>query len=152
MTILLWVLRLIFGGVFLVAGLLKVGDPAAFQEDILAYRLTDNLVFTGILALYLPWLEIFCGVTALLAPLLPVGKGRGFEIPAILILEALMLAFALGYVTTVLRGIDVSCGCFGEISEGWPQWLVIMRDLVLLLMGAALLALRLEKKPAWSTA
>jgi uncharacterized membrane protein YphA (DoxX/SURF4 family) len=152
MTILLWILRILFGGVFLIAGLLKVGDPLAFQQDILAYRLTDNLIFTGILALYLPWLEILCGATLLLAPLVPREAVKGFELPAVMILEALMLAFALGYFSTVLRGIDVSCGCFGEISEGWPAWLVIARDATLLLVGGALLFLLVEKsareKPA----
>jgi hypothetical protein len=145
MNVVLSILRIVFGGVFLGAGLLKVGDPAAFQEDILAYRLTDNLILTGMLALYLPWLEIFCGAALILAPLVRREVVQRFELPAAAILEALMLAFALGYLTTVLRGIDISCGCFGEVSEGWPRWLVLLRDAVLLLIGAALLFLLVEK-------
>ena len=97
--ILAWSLAGIFG----FAGAVKLSDPAAFARDIENYRLLEP-PFTGMLAAYLPWLEILSAI-ALLVPRLREGALR--------IIFALSLAFLTALLSAKLRSIDVNCGCFG---------------------------------------
>lgn len=125
-------LRLLVGGAFILAGALKIGDPYGFQQDILNYRLV-GLMPSAAAAFFLPPLEILCGL-AVLTGFRPLYRG------ALLIIGGLMLVFATAYLLALFRGIDISCGCFGEMSEGFTPWQVITRDLVLLGATTALLA------------
>ena len=124
----------IIGLVFLVAGILKALDPAAFAIDILNYRL---LPWTAgvLLALYLPWLEILCG----LALILHVAY-RG----ALCLTAGLLGAFIIAYASTRPRGLDISCGCFGHgVHRGyWPSLII---DTLLLALNIYLL--RADSRP-----
>jgi uncharacterized membrane protein YphA (DoxX/SURF4 family) len=117
-----WLLRLGIGGVFIYAGFLKAMDPAKFTEDVAAYHL---LSYHGavITALYLPWLEMVCGVGLI------VGWMRSGA-------TALLLALTLVFITAILsaraRGLDISCGCFGTISRSTEvAWMLIRNGLIL---------------------
>jgi hypothetical protein len=57
---------------------------------------------------------------------------RKFYNGALAILSGLMVIFFIGYVQAVARGVDISCGCFGKLSEGAPPWMIISRDVVFL--------------------
>jgi putative oxidoreductase len=118
-----WIARLVVGGVFVVAGAIKLLDPAAFAQDIGNYQAfpwwTWNLA-----AAVVPVIEIFAGLAVLTG-----FKRRGGAI----VLGSLTIAF-LGLIASVMiRGIDLNCGCFGEATEasavGWP---LVFRDLGLL--------------------
>jgi len=93
----------VIGLVFVVAGLAKVGDPAAFASQIHNFRLapiwSENLI-----AVCLPWIEIVAGVALLLG----VRRRAGAWITA-----GLMIAFTVAVIQALLRGLDVDCGCFG---------------------------------------
>jgi len=58
----------------------------------------------------LPWLEIFCGF-ALVVRLLYRG--------ALSILTTLILIFTLMTIAAKVRGLDITCGCFGHASQHW---------------------------------
>ena len=60
------------------------------------------------LALYLPWLEIFCGL-ALITRVLYRGS--------VFIVTVLMILFIVASIVAKARGLDVSCGCFGHASK-----------------------------------
>jgi hypothetical protein len=107
--------------VFAVAGALKLADPAAFATDIGHYRLVPPLVAAA-LAVYLPWLELGLAA-ALYAP--------RFREPARWLLFALTLAFSAGLASTLLRGIDISCGCFGGAGGVVPAGWALARNGVL---------------------
>ena len=100
--------------IFVFAGATKLGDPARFAVEIGNYRLVPPLV-AGLLAVYLPWLEIALGL-GLCAP-----RWR----PAARLLAAgLLLAFCAALVAALVRGLDIRCGCFGGadgggMSAGW---------------------------------
>lgn len=118
-----WIARLIVAGVFVVAGVIKLLDPAAFAQDIANYQAfpwwTWNLA-----AAVVPVVEILAGLAVL----------TGFKRRAgTIVLGSLTVAF-LGLIASVIvRGIDLNCGCFGEATEasavGWP---LMFRDLGLL--------------------
>ena len=115
-------LRIIIGGLFIYAGASKALNPEAFAIDIESYHLLPSwMVYT--LALYLPFLELVCG------GLLIFDK---FSLPALTILTALMVAFTIAIASAWIRGLDISCGCFGKsrMETNYP-WL-ISRDLLIL--------------------
>ncbi|MBE0712128.1 MAG: DoxX family membrane protein, partial [Candidatus Aminicenantes bacterium] len=58
---LLVVFRLVLGGLFVYAGVVKVLDPLDFAQNIRNYRLVGQSL-SFIAAVVLPWLEILAGV------------------------------------------------------------------------------------------
>ncbi len=94
------------------SGAAKALDPAAFAEAILGFRLVPHPVAVA-LALYLPWLELFVAA-ALLVPRWRAG--------ALWVAAVLLALFALLWAVTWLRGLDVSCGCFGGQGRSSAAW------------------------------
>lgn len=126
----------VIGAVFLVAGVLKAWDPAGFALDIQNYRVPFLPWIDGaLLALYLPWLEIVCGV-ALIAR---IGYRGALAISAVL-----LVAFLAAMASTRLRGLDISCGCFGHgTHRGF--WAELIEDAVML--AVVLWLLRADLRP-----
>ena len=106
-------LRLVIGATFVYAGVVKALSPIRFTSDIHNYRLLPWSMAVA-LAFYLPWLEIVCGLALLL--------GRFYR-AAVAILLALTIIFIVASAAARIRGIDISCGCFGHLSDnlsfGW---------------------------------
>jgi uncharacterized membrane protein YphA (DoxX/SURF4 family) len=100
------VLAILIGGLFVYAGIVKVLDPVEFARDIDNYKMIPWKLGVG-LALYLPWLEIFCGL-ALITRVLYRGS--------VFIVTGLMSLFIVASIVAKVRGLDVSCGCFGHAS------------------------------------
>jgi putative oxidoreductase len=106
----LWrILDFVLAGIFIYAGALKAFDPVQFASDIDNYKLLPWPVSVA-LAFYLPWLEIFCAVGLVFRFLY-----RG----ALSILTASIVAFTLATIAAKVRGLDITCGCFGHASQNW---------------------------------
>ncbi len=122
------------GLVFVVFGSMKLLDPAGFAIDIQNYRLIP-WTWGVLLALYLPWLEIACGMALLLRV-----AYRGA-----LVISALLLAgFIAAYGSTRPRGLDIACGCFGHgVHRGY--WPVLISDAILL--GIVVWLLKVDFRP-----
>lgn len=136
-----WVLRLGVAGVFLYAGALKAWDTQQFALDVQNYQLT-SWTLSIVVAVYLPWLEIFAAV-ALLARRLYAG--------ALLAILGMTLVFLGAIGSAWARGLDISCGCFGKAVKqvSYPE--LIGRDVALLAAVVALIWLeirRQKEKPA----
>lgn len=114
-------LRLAVGGVFIWAGALKAWDPASFAEAIDRYRMFPYAI-SAVLALYLPWLELVAG-SALLV--------RMADLPALLTLMSLTVAFTAAVLGAYVRGLDLTCGCFGA-TDRTPLLMAAVRNGVLL--------------------
>ena len=127
------VIAILIGALFIYAGAVKIIDPVEFARDIDNYKTLPWPVGVW-LALYLPWLEIFCGL-ALITRILFRGS--------VFIVTALMSLFIVASIVAKTRGLDVSCGCFGHASK----YLNFSWHLALdfLLLGGLLL---LWKRPA----
>ena len=96
--------RLVLGGVWIAAGLLKVGDLAASGRSVVAYRLLPYPVATTLGAV-LPFVEIGLGLLLVL--------GLATRLAAILS-AVLQIAFIIGIVSAWARGLRIDCGCFGS--------------------------------------
>jgi putative oxidoreductase len=104
------VVRLVLGGILLVAGAMKIGEAAVFFSDLLGYRLPLPEIFLRWVAIGLPWVEVVLGL----------GLIFNFWPETIRPLVcALWLIFVLLLGQAVARGLDLDCGCFGAGGHGW---------------------------------
>ncbi|MDD2709967.1 MAG: hypothetical protein PHV34_18445 [Verrucomicrobiae bacterium] len=117
---------------FLTAGIGKLCDLRGFIDDVEAYELMP----AGLLVPFttsLPWLEILVAVA------LWIPKWR---LTASCLLAGLSSVFCLAVASAMIRGIEVSCGCFGGVfkdylgGKGGMEFLA--RDLFLLSVCLAL--------------
>lgn len=95
--------RLALGGVLLVAGALKVGDPTGSIQSVVAYRLFDYHI-AELIGLMLPVVEIALGALLVVGLLTRWGGLAG---------AGLMLVFIAGIASAWARGLSIDCGCFG---------------------------------------
>ena len=112
---------------------LSLASPAEFASDIDNFKLLPWLVSVA-LAFYVPWLEIFCALGLVFRFLY-----RG----ALSILTLSVVVFTLAIIAAKVRGLDITCGCFGHASQHWsfPSHLAtnlaILAALVVLLFRSA---------------
>jgi uncharacterized membrane protein YphA (DoxX/SURF4 family) len=118
--------RLVAGGVWLVAGAIKVPNGAESVRAVRAYRILPEAVVPTV-GHMLPAVEIVIGL-ALIA---------GVLTRAVAVVSALLfVAFIIGISSAWARGLQIDCGCFGgggydaDATEKYP-W-EIARDLGLL--------------------
>jgi putative oxidoreductase len=126
-----WILRLGLGALFVLAGVLKLAQPAAFAIEIVNYRLLPGLA--PYLAATLPAIEVVLGVALVAAPV-------AWQRAAALSMAGLLALFTVAVGQVVARGINVDCGCFGGNSGPVTGW-TIARDLALLAAAVAAVAL-----------
>jgi uncharacterized membrane protein YphA (DoxX/SURF4 family) len=128
--------RLVTGGVWIWAGLLKLPHPDQSVLAVRAYQLLpgDSASPVGHL---LPVLEIVVGTCLVLGVLTRVAG---------VVSGLLFLAFIVGITSVWARGINIDCGCFGgggpdpHAASKYP-W-EIARDVGLLLLSAYLVRQR----------
>lgn len=98
------VARVVVGGVWLYAGLLKLPNPDASVTAVRAYQLLPTGLADTV-GRVLPTLEVILGVCLLLGALTRFAGGLS---------ALLQLAFIVGIVSVWSRGIAIDCGCFGD--------------------------------------
>jgi|GEM_PF-1352060 len=112
--------------VFVYAGAVKAMRPDLFAFDILNFDIVpwDAGVW---IANVLPWMEIFVGVGIII----PTTR-----IPALGLCVLLLAGFTALLVWTLMRGLEISCGCLGT-GDG-DLHAAIWRNAVLILIGGML--------------
>jgi putative oxidoreductase len=120
---LLFVARLVLGGIFIYASLDKIVQPETFAIDIDNYRILP-FSLVNFIALLLPWFELFCAVALI--------SGVYWRTGALLV-GMLLMIFIAGMISALIRGLDINCGCFGTGTAVSP-WRII-EDLVLLALA-----------------
>ena len=132
---LLLLFRVVLGGLFIYAGVIKIADPLGFAQDIGNYRLVGQSL-SFIVAIVLPWLEVLAGVFLIAG----IWK-RG----AALAISGLLVFFIVLTLVTMARGLDVDCGCFGSLSRK-SGWGVVLEDLGMLALGLGVLFSRQDSR------
>lgn len=123
--------RILLGGTFVYAGLVKSGDVTAFAGEIANYQILPY-AWNYLLAAILPSVEFLAG-----AFLLANRKVR----PAALLLGGLNLVFIAVLASVLWRGLDIDCGCFRPGASTTPA-MALWRDIGLLLLVAGTFWLR----------
>jgi uncharacterized membrane protein YphA (DoxX/SURF4 family) len=135
-SLLVLIARLALAGVFLMAALPKIQDPAAFAISVAAFRVIGPEL-SGWVALLLPWLELVIGLGILL-PSIRRCSGA--------LIGLLLLLFISLHTSAWVRGLDISCGCFGsetgEVDTDY-RWLILRN---VLLLAAAVLVFRQDRR------
>jgi uncharacterized membrane protein YphA (DoxX/SURF4 family) len=120
---LLFLFRVIVGGVFIWAGALKIADPLGFAQSIKNYQVVPpGLAF--LIAVVLPWVEVLSGAFLIIGV---------FKRSSALLISLLLIGFIGLVALALVRGIDTSCDCFGSLDR--------RADLSLILIDAVLLVL-----------
>ena len=121
--------RVVLGGVFLVAGGLKVIDPQSSVAAVRAYRLLPTSVAT-IVGWGLPFAEVALGL------LLLAGVATRLVAAAAAVL---LMVYIVGVASAAIRGLSIDCGCFGgggDVAPGQTAYgIEIVRDVGLLLLA-----------------
>jgi len=137
-------LRLGLGALWMYAGVMKLRDPQQFFEDVRNFKIT-GWDLSMLIAIYLPWLEAVVG-TALVFRRWIAGASALSGIMAFVFLGAIVSAW--------VRGLDISCGCFGHDDANRTNYpLHVGMNVVLLAVSALIFRLeyRLSARPATLT-
>ena len=122
-----FILRLVFGALFIFSGVMKLKDPIFFADVVRNYRLIGDPIAPA-MALFVPWIEVFAGIAVMLDRFV---KGGSFLLVASLMIFTLAIGISWG------RGLDITCGCFGQNEElNYP--VKIAQNVVLLATGIAI--------------
>jgi putative oxidoreductase len=129
--------RLLLGGLFLYAGLVKARDAAAFAGEVANYKVLPY-AWNFVVAAVLPYVETLAGFL-----LLVNRKVR----PAALVLGGLIAVFIAALVSVLARGMDIDCGCFRPGGSHTGPWTALLRDIGLLLLAIICYRLRGRTRP-----
>lgn len=113
--------RLGVGGAFLYAGAVKLCDVDAFASLVSRYELLPDSA-SGIVALSLPAAECLAGFLLVFSRWVRASAGAT---------AAMLAVFIVALAQAAVRGLDVSCGCFGGVATSSLGW-AIARDVAML--------------------
>ncbi len=121
-----FVIRLALGSLFVYASLSKIEHPGQFMTAIENYRLLP-LVLSHYAALFLPWLELFCGMFLITGIFTETSAG---------LIGAMLLFFLAALLSALFRGLNIDCGCFSVGADSASVSVVrLLEDLVMLAMA-----------------
>lgn len=117
--------RALMGGIFLLAGLSKIADPARFLLTLRGFRIFPDIM-ERFLAVYVPWLELLLGLSLVLGLLYRASA---------LLLSLLNVLFIAAILSVMARGIEIDCGCFGLLADALKlpdaaDWRAVIRNSV----------------------
>lgn len=124
------ILRVFLGVLFVYAGVAKLTDVSAFAAQIQHFGF-ENAALARALALYLPFVEITCGLALIV---------RRFTLGALVLYITLLLAFEATLVHAWQIGYSGGCGCFGKFFGGSSIQAAFVRNLGLFAVAGLLLA------------
>lgn len=136
------VLALIFGSVFVWAGVLKLQSPLLFQQSIRSFDMLPD-PWSAVVALTLPWLEVLSGL-AVIAGILRQG--------GLLLLNLSLVVFFIALGSAWYRGLNIDCGCFGGGGRTPDYTWLFIRDALLLAAGIVLVWLEKRRLRLSATA
>jgi uncharacterized membrane protein YphA (DoxX/SURF4 family) len=123
-------LRIIIGGAFIMAGVLKIADPAKFALDVSHYRLAPYEMI-NLVAILVPWIEVTVGLFVVTGIWLRA---------ATLVIIGLSLMFLVVISSALVRGLNIECGCFGTVGGKHIGWVNLAIDSTLLLLALILVS------------
>jgi putative oxidoreductase len=126
---LLLTIRVFFGFVFIYAAITKVTDAEAFSLSIYNYKLMPD-VLINVLAIALPWIELVAGIFLVFG--ISVRENSA-------ILTGLLVVFIIAIAISLVRGLDIDCGCFGTVDGSKVGIMKIFENVGLLILGLILI-------------
>lgn len=112
--------RLLLAGVFVIAGVAKLLDPAGSRRSLIDFGVTPSLA--SLFSTALPLVEL--GVAVALIPTASAGYGALGAL-------ALLLTFTLTIAVNLARGRQPDCHCFGQVYSEPVGTRALVRNLAL---------------------
>lgn len=107
--------RIFVGLLFVLVSIDKIANPDAFAVSVTNYKIVSPF-FASLFATILPWAELLCGLAVLFGIL---QKGGSF------LLTSLLVVFTAAVASALVRGLDISCGCYTQDPQagtiGWTK-------------------------------
>jgi putative oxidoreductase len=119
------IVRLLIGALFVYSAVPHVLNTMGLASSIYNYRLFSSPII-GLSAAFIPWISLLAGLALIVGV-----KVRA----ASLIVSVLLVIFISLAVISIIRGLDIDCGCFSGIAR-YTDWLTVSEDLIML--GCAL--------------
>lgn len=120
--------RLVLGFVFIYAGAEKISNPAEFSQSIYNYKLIP-VFFVNIMAITFPWIELASGLLLIFGISIKENST---------IISSMLLIFIVAIGISLIRGLDIDCGCFGKGNPvGFRK---IGENVLLLFLGFSLIS------------
>lgn len=121
--------RVLLSSVLLTSSLVHFQNLPLFYRSVTAYRLWPEILGTGV-TLGVPTLSFMSAVAIWYRPIRRWGVWLAL---------LLMVVFFAAQVSVLVRGLDISCGCFGGASGDSITWLSASMPLGLAFIATALL-------------
>ena len=129
--------RLILAVIFLLASAPKIIAPHEFAIAVFRYQLLPDAAI-NLMAIFLPWIELVAAI-AILFPRASDGAAA--------ILFGLLAVFTVAISIDLVRGINISCGCFTLDTDAGPiGWWEVVRDVGLLIVAGFVLWVSLRPR------
>ena len=118
--------RILIGGIFLYTAWPKLFRPDEFARLVYGYRiLHPDLV--NLAGITLPWIELVAGLFLVIG-IIPRSSA--------LVLAGLLGLFIVAGFLALVRGLDISCGCFFPfMGDHKLDWSLLVRDAILILIA-----------------
>lgn len=129
------IIRFFLGFVFIYAAIAKISEPDQFAIAIFNYQLFPDFSI-NFLAVFVPWLEIVCGFGLLFGVYIKENS---------MIYLSLMTMFTIAIIISILRGLDIECGCFGSEDSSKVGIVKIGENIVLIFLSIFVLFTSLKK-------
>lgn len=127
--------QIALGAIFVVAAWPKIVDPPSFAHMIYNYRLLPGKL-VNFTALTMPWIELLIGLALILGVWTRAARS---------IVALMLILFIVAIGINLLRDNAIDCGCFDVSAANLTHeerirdmWMVILRDVGMLLMVAQL--------------
>ncbi len=120
-------LRIVLGVLFIYASYDKILNPWDFGATIRDYKMLPAEL-TNLPALFLPWLEFYCGLFLLLGV---------FIRSSALLISCMLIVFIIALGQALLKGLDINCGCYGGSNK--IAFMRIVEDLLLLVISVTVM-------------
>jgi uncharacterized membrane protein YphA (DoxX/SURF4 family) len=121
-TVISFLLRISVALTFVIAGTLKILDPAKFAEQTSNYQFFVE--YSNYVGAFLPPIEIVASIA------LVFSKGH-WRTASFVVLFGLLGVFTTAILRAWALGINLECGCFGEGSTNIGVW-PVLRNLALM--------------------
>lgn len=115
--------RIVLGFLFIYAGIVKVAEPASFADSIENFKILPEFLI-NITAIIIPWIELISGMLLLFG--IAVRENS-------LIIMNLLGIFIILIILSLIRGLNIDCGCFGTSAGQSIGISKIIEDVLMLL-------------------
>ena len=115
--------RLALGALFMYSAWAKIGDPGVFADAVVRYEMLPDFM-VGMFSLTMPMLELVAGFALVFTK---------WTRESALLIAVMLLMFMVALAQALVRGLEISCGCFGvpEVGGRAEMWWALARDVVM---------------------